>query len=194
MNNKFFTFIKPYLSFIDKGLFYRLMFEVLAIINLVLPIFLIYYYVDINVFEAKAIILIAFLIFWVIFAFASWVSFQIFWNRRENIQNTSEDGDELLAIPAISHLIKTLGEWFGTWLCINGLGVILLRIILDKEIVDGYFIYRLVGPSFYRDIYDFFNLSATENLIALVSLIIYCYLIIITTRFLAELLRLFLQS
>lgn len=66
MNNKLFTFIKPYLSFIDKGDFYRKPFSwlyaLLAIINLLVPIYVFYQAVDNHIFSAPAKFVFVFLL------------------------------------------------------------------------------------------------------------------------------------
>ena len=58
MDNKFFTFIKPYLSFIDNGHLYRKpfswLYSLLAVVNLILPIYIFYKAVDNNIFDTPA--------------------------------------------------------------------------------------------------------------------------------------------
>jgi len=191
MDNKFFTLIKPYLFLIDKGLFYRKTFfwlyALLAIVNLILPILVLYYYFDNIIFEAPIKIVISFLIFWIIFAFASWVSFQILWNRRLDVLNTSAEGDEFVVMPVFSHFIQTLGEWLGTWIGFVGVGFILFRtIILEKE---SYYLSRIFGRTAFHNFGFLFDSTLTHNLLLIVLWIIYGYLIIVTTRFLAELIK-----
>ena len=65
MENKFFTFIKPYLNYIDNGHLYRKPFSwlyvLLAIINLIAPLYVFYMAVDNNIFESPAKFIISFL-------------------------------------------------------------------------------------------------------------------------------------
>ena len=134
MDNKFLTFIKPYLSFIDNGHLYRKPFSwlyaILAIINLILPLYVFYMAVDNRIFDSPAKFIIVFLLVWIIIAFASWVSFQLWWDRKSKIIDTSIEGDEFVATPVFSHLIQTLGEWLGTWIGIVGFGTALLTTII----------------------------------------------------------------
>ncbi len=177
MDNKFFTFIKPYLSFIDKGHFYRKPFSwlytIIAVVNLIVPFLIFFKALDSNVFDAPAKFVFAFLLVWLIIAFASWVSFQLWWDRKTKVSATSTEDDEFIATPVFSHLIQTLGEWFGTWIAIVGSTVALLTtIILGDEA---------------SSIDSLLNIPILETGIAAIILMpIYGFLIIVSARFLAE--------
>ncbi len=177
MDNKFFTFIKPYLSFIDKGHLYRKPFSwlyvLLAILNLLLPIFILYQAIDNNIFEAPTKFVIAFLLVWIILAFAGWLSFQLWWDRKSKVIATSLEGDEFVATPVFSHFIQTLGEWIGTWIGIVGFSVALLTTIILGD--EGYYFGRSVGLPFLE-----------TGFIAVILMPIYGFLIIVVSRFLAE--------
>jgi len=177
MENKFLTFIRPYLSFIDNGHLYRKPFSwlytILAIINLILPLYVFYMAVDNQIFDSPAKFIIVFLLVWIIIAFASWVSFQLWWDRKSKIIDTSIEGDEFVATPVFSHLIQTLGEWLGTWIGIVGFGTALLTTIILGD--DGYYLSRQIGFSFLKTGWLF-----------IVLMPIYGFLIIVATRFLAE--------
>ena len=177
MDNKFFKFIKPYLSFIDNGHLYRKPFSwlytLLAVVNLILPIYIFYKAVDNNIFDAPAKFVIVFLLVWLIIAFASWVSFQLWWDRKTKVTTTSVEGDEFVATPVFSHLIQTLGEWLGTWIGIVGFSVALLTtIILGDE--ANYLSYQIGIP------------FLESGFLFVILMPIYGFLIIVGTRFLAE--------
>jgi hypothetical protein len=177
MDNKFFTFIKPYLSYIDNGHLYRKPFSwiyaLLAIINLVLPIYIFYQAVDNSIFDTQAKFIIVFLLVWIIIAFASWISFQLWWDRKSKVISTSSEGDEFVATPVFSHLIQTIGEWLGTWIGIVGFSVALLTtIILGDE--ASYLSYQ-IGIPFLK-----------TGFLFVILMPIYGFLIIVATRFLAE--------
>lgn len=177
MDNKFLSFIKPYLSFIDNGHLYRKPFSwlyaILAIINLILPLYVFYMAADNRIFDSPAKFIIVFLLVWIIIAFASWVSFQLWWDRKSKIIDTSIEGDEFVATPVFSHLIQTLGEWLGTWIGIVGFGTALLTTIILGD--DGSYLSRQIGFSFLETGWFF-----------VVLMPIYGFLIIVATRFLAE--------
>lgn len=177
MDNKFLTFIKPYLSFIDNGYLYRKPFSwlyaIMAIINLILPLYVFYMAADNHIFNSSAKFIIVFLLVWIIIAFASWVSFQLWWDRKSKITDTSTEGDEFVATPVFSHLIQTIGEWLGTWIGIVGFGTALLTTIILGD--SGYYFSNLIGFSFIKTGWLF-----------VVLMPIYGFLIIVVTRFLAE--------
>jgi hypothetical protein len=177
MDNKFLTFIKPYLSLIDNGHFYRKpfswLYSILAILNLILPLFVLYIAVDNDIFSGQTDIIIWFLLVWIIITFASWVSFQLWWDRKSKVNDTSVEGDKFVATAVFSHLIQTTGEWLGTWICIVGFGTALLTtIILGDE--RGYLLSE-VGLDFLK-----------TSRLGIVLMPIYGFLIIVATKFLAE--------
>ena len=146
MENKFYSFIKPYLNVIDNGHFFRKpirwLYATIAIINLLIPLYFFYLAVKNGVFEAEGKVILAFIIIWVIIIAVSWISFQLWWNRRLSVEETSMPGDEFVAIPIISHLIQTIGEWIGTWVGVVGFLVsLIITLFLGSN--SDYFLYQL---------------------------------------------------
>jgi len=180
MENKFFRFIQPYLSFIDNGKLYRKPFSwlyaLLAIINLLVPLYVFYQAADNKIFDFQAKYIIVFLLVWIIIAFASWISFQLWWDRKSKVITTSSEGDEFVATPVFSHLIQTIGEWLGTWLGIVGFSVALLtNLILGDE---GYYFSGLIGLP-----------NITSGFISVIAMPVLGFFIIVSARFIAEQLR-----
>jgi len=169
MESKFFTFIKPFLSFIDNGEFYRKPFRwfyaLMGIANLLLPLIALIVFIDKGLFRfpAKEVILV--LISIAIMGIASWISFQLWWDRKSKILDISKEGEEFVATPIFSHLIQTLGEWLGTWVAIVGFGLGLLFTIIESSIS------RIFGVS---------------GGISIIIMPLAGFFIIIVTRFLAE--------
>jgi hypothetical protein len=138
-----------------------------------LPIYIFYQAIDNNIFDAPAKFIIVFILVWVIIAFASWISFQLWWDRKSKVIATSAEGDEFVATPVFSHLIQTLGEWIGTWIGIVGFSVALLTtLILGDE--ANYFSYQL-GLGFMK-----------TGFLFIILMPVYGFLTIVATRFLAE--------
>lgn len=181
MENKFLTFIAPYLSFIDKGHMFRKPFSwlyaLIAIINLLLPLYIIYQLINNRIFDIEFKITITILLAWLIIAFAGWVSFQLWWDRKTKIIFSSDDNAEFVATPVFSHLIQTLGEWIGTWIGLAGSGFALLTTIILGE--QG----EYLGYEFGIPLVGKYLGSGWANVILMP---IYGFLIIVLTRFLAE--------
>lgn len=180
MENKFFTFIKPYLSYIDNGHFFRKPFSWLytlfAIINLLIPIYVFYQASDNGVFGSPAKFIIVFILLWIIVAFAGWVGFQLWWDRRSKINLSSSAGDGFIATPALSHFIQTFGEWVGTWMLIVGFSAALLSTIILGS--DGYYLGGTLGIPYLN-----------SGWLAVLTTPITGFLIIVFSRFVAEQIR-----
>lgn len=179
MDNKFFTFIKPYLSFIDKGDFFRKPFSWLyiafAVLNLILPFYILYTAIDNNIFDTfytPAKFIIVFILVWIVIAFASWVCFQLWWDRKNKVTETSVENSEFVATPVFAHFIQTFGEWIGTWIGIVGFFVALLAtIILGSDTAA-------IGVPFIQ-----------SGIAFIILMPIYGFLIVVGSRFLAEMCR-----
>ena len=181
MKNKFFTFITPYLNFIDRGDIFRKPFSwlyaLLAILNLLVPFITLFWAIDKNIFEyGDSKVMITFFFIWIVIAFASWVSFQLWWDRRIKVTQTTIEGDEFLATPVFSHFVQTLGEWIGTWVGIVGTAISLSFTIFMGDI-GSYYMQDLGIP--------FFEAGITS----IILMPIYGFLIIVFGRFLAETFR-----
>jgi hypothetical protein len=177
MDNKFFTFIKPYLSYIDSGRFFRQPFSWLytlfAGLNLLLPIYVFYNAADKSMFDMDGKVIITFLLVWLIITFASWVGFQLWWDRKNRVMDSSADGDEFAATPVFAHLIQTMGEWIGTWVGLVGsLTALLTTIILGHE---GAVLAYLTGIPVLKSGFSAIFVS-----------IIAGFIIVVFTRFIAE--------
>ena len=181
MENHFFNFINPFLDKIDGGDFFRKPFKwlytTLAALNLLFPFYLLYICISEKVFkyaEAKAIILLILIL--LVVAFASWVSFQLWWNRKDKVTLTSEKDDNFIAIPVFSHFIQTLGEWIGSWIAIVGcLSALLFSLFLGSDSSDSSSLAENMSLGF-------LNVS----LLGVIIMPIYGFLIIVSSRVLAE--------
>lgn len=177
MDNKFFTFFKPYFDFIDQGHLYRKPFSWLyaffGIINLLVPIWILAEAIDNDIFDAKAKFVLIFLLIWAGIGFASWVSFQLWWDRRSKLETTSHVDDDFVATPVFSHLIQTFGEWMGTWIGIVGFFSALVTTLFLGD--EANYLLSSIGLDF---------LSA--GFVYIVSMPFIGFLIIVFSRFVAE--------
>lgn len=145
INHKFFNFIKPYLSLLDGGGFYRnpfgLLYIIIALLNLLFPAYMIYEAIDNKVFDKATYyqsagtfkIIITFFLVFIIVSIISWMSFQLWWDRRNKVINTSVEGDQFVAAPVFLHFIQTTGEWIGTWMLVGGTGIAIITSIFMKD-------------------------------------------------------------
>ena len=138
MESKFFTFVRPYLDYIDSGRFFRQpfcwLYSVLAVLNLLFPLIVLAQSCRLGVFHAGGKVVIAFIIAFLVLALGGWISFQIWWNRKNRIMQSSKQGDDFIAIPVFSDFIQTAGEWAGTWIAVvGGLLSLVLSLILGDE-------------------------------------------------------------
>jgi hypothetical protein len=181
------------LSYIDNGHFFRKPFSwlytLLAILNLLFPFYVLYvagskiyvYYIDI-----PAKVIIVFLLLWIIIAFASWIGFQLWWDRKSKINVSSSVGDEFIVAPVFSHFIQTIGEWLGTYIGLVGFGFALLTtIILGDENEILYFKYEILKMEFLETKY------LETGWMAILTMPIIGFLIVLGSRFLSEQLRVF---
>lgn len=177
MDNKFFTFIRPYLDFIDSGKLFRKpfgwLYGLLALINLIIPFIVLYQAIDNRIFKAQAKFVFVFIIVWLVLAFVCWLGFQLWWDRKDKVNLTSSENDDFIATPVFSHFIQTFGEWLGTIVGIVGFIFALLGTVFLGR--DAYMLSRQLG----------FGRSGVGWL-AIILLPIYGFLIIVVSRFLAE--------
>ena len=180
MDSKIFTFIAPYLAAIDNGKFFRKPFSwlyfLIAIINLLLPFYLLYQAIDNNIFSASAKVVFGFILAWLFIGIVCWIGFQIWWDRKNKINLYSSTGDDFIVTPTFSHFIQTLGEWIGTLIGLIGFVFGILSIIALNDV--GYYLSRQLGVGF-------INMGILSIILAPVC----GFLVIILTRFLAEQIR-----
>lgn len=148
MNSKFFTFIQPYLNYIDGGKLYkqpfRILYQVIAVLMLLFPFFFLYQLIDSGLMDgAPANIVVAAILIWIIIDVAGWLSFQLWWMRALQLNQTSREGDDFIATPVLSNLLQTLGEWLGSYMAIVGFLITLIGLIFMGEAMS---IVNLIVP------------------------------------------------
>ncbi|MFP3091080.1 hypothetical protein LQZ21_12220 [Treponema sp. TIM-1] len=172
--NPFFTFSKPYLDFIGKGKIFSLVYFVMAVINLFLPFLIIFKVADSGFFSYGGKFTVAFIFSWLVVAFACWIGFQLWWDRRKTVTNIATS--EFIATPIFSEILQTFGEWLGTVIGIIGAGVGLIASIFLGE--DANYLFKVIGLGF-----------MSFGVLAVIIGPIIGFFIIIIFRFLAEQLR-----
>lgn len=125
MNNKLFTFLDPLLGYIDNGRFFREPFRwlyvIFAVLNLLFPIAILVKVIDTRFFkfaEGKAIF--AFILIFIILCGGAWGSYLLWMNRKNKLKEVIQEDNEFIAIPVVSHLTQTVGEWLGLYIGVVG--------------------------------------------------------------------------
>jgi hypothetical protein len=171
----FTNFSKPYFDFIGKGKLFVIFYTIMAVINLLLPFVIIYKVVDSGFLSYGAKIVFAFIFSWLVIAFAFWVGFQLWWDRKSKIKLLEDS--EFIATPMFSDIIQTFGEWLGTLIGIIGAGVGLIATISLGE--NSSYLFNAIGIDFLPD-----------GIVSVVAGPLMGFIIIILSRFIAEQMRL----
>jgi len=171
----FFTFSKPYLDFIGKGTMFHIVYFLMAAISLLLPIALIVFIAQSGLFDAGGKFVAWFIFTWLFAAFACWIGFQLWWNRRSQITDVKDA--EFVVIPIVADIICTFGEWLGTLIAVIGFGGGLFGLI---------FLGHDLNYMFYM--FGLYNLSGLGGLLIIAGPIAGFFIIIIY-RALAEIIR-----
>lgn len=182
MNTPFFSLFKPVLNYIDSGRFFRepmsWLYAVCAGLNLLAPLVIFYVAVDNNIFDAPGKVTITFLLAWVFIAFAGWIGFQIWWDRRERVLESSRAGDEFTASLAFAHLVQTAGEWYGTIITIIGTSATFWSVLFLGS--DSSRLFRSMDLEF---------LALGQGFLMILVWPVLGYLQIVVSRVIAELIR-----
>lgn len=173
----FFNFIAPFLNAIDNGSFFckpmKILYGGMAILNALMPIYMLIGFMRQSIFRSTFKLIVIFGLVWLIVAIASWLSFQLWWIRKEQIEYFFFPGDEFMTTPIFSHFIQTFGEWLGIYLAVVGSLVSLMTTLFLGENAGLFSSY--LG-------FNFFNVGLISTLL----MPAYGYFIIITSRFIAE--------
>lgn len=169
--------IRPFLALMDNGHFYRKPFAwlylAIGIINVLFPFYILYEAITRGISNNSGKFIFVFFVLWVVIAFASWISFQLWLDRKEKLSANSNQEDEFVATPVFAHFFQTLGEWIGCWIAIVGFfAALFVTLVLGDE--GGYFGY-MIGLPFLKTGFAFAILMP-----------LYGFLTILITRFLAE--------
>jgi len=128
----FFDFAKPYFDFIGKGKIYSIIYVVMAVINLLIPLAVILVVIELGFLKNSGVrIIVAFMLSWLIIAFASWIGFQLWWYRKAVLKKI--ESADFIATPVISEILQTFGEWLGTFIAIIGAGIGIIATIFLRD-------------------------------------------------------------
>lgn len=125
MNNKLFTFLDPLLSYIDNGRFFREPFRwlyvIFAVLNLLFPLAILVGVAEKKFFQyADGKAIFAFILVFVIICAGAWGSYLLWINRKNKLKEVIQEDNDFVAIPVVSHLTQTIGEWLGLYIGVIG--------------------------------------------------------------------------
>lgn len=125
MNNKLFTFLDPLLSYIDNGRFFRdpfrWLYVIFAVLNLLFPIAILVGVTDKKFFQyADGKAIFAFILVFIIICAGAWGSYLLWINRKNKLKEVIQEDNDFVAIPVVSHLTQTIGEWLGLYIGVIG--------------------------------------------------------------------------
>ncbi len=174
--------LASYINAIDTGSFYRSPFSWLymfiGIFNLFMPIFLIYRGVHFGIFGASDKVKLVFWLLWIVLSFASWLGFQLWWDRSSKVNFVSLQGDEFVAMPVIANFIQTVGEWLGLTVSIVGFSL-------------GIFTFLIFGSHVTALPDDLMRIFLFGDITILVFLPLFGYFLTFLFRVCAEILKVF---
>lgn len=115
----------------------------------------------------KSDAIMALIIFTLISLFVGLLNFQIFWDRKNKINSTSNENDEFSATPVVAHYIQTIGESVGSYVAIMGFFTVLTAFLF--KVCFGN--YGLVN--FFINNLEYLSQNLTDNLKKGVSLLLF---------------------
>ena len=149
----------PLLGYIDNGRFFREPFRwlyvIFAVLNLLFPIFILAKVIEMDFFKyAEGKLILAFILLFIILCAGAWGSYLLWMNRKNKLKEAIQEENEFIAIPVVSHLTQTMGEWLGLYIGVIGtLCSVVIAIFAANEI--RYILPIPSGMFFLMPIYGF---------------------------------------
>lgn len=167
---KILNLIDPALKYIDSGSFFRQPFKwlyyILGILNILIPIWLINITSDLGKYASGKIITCMVLLIIISIPIAFFGA--MIWIKRGNsLNNDASNNSRFIAIPILSNLIQTAGEWLGYMIGVGGFIVVLLLLLFGGGELSFY-------------------IPAEASFAMLIVYPILGFLIILIARFIAE--------
>lgn len=180
------------LSWIDSGKFFihpmRWLYIVFAYLSFVPPIAVLYFIGDVaDVLDylggwTKISGFLFFFFFVALVVIAALLMFQFWMNRSNKVVRVINEGDQIVAMPTVAHLLQSVGEANGVYACIvPPLGAILFYV---WGILTG-FKYVSYGDQFF----EYFFLGLLVLVLFIAACLIVGYILVILAHFTGESIR-----
>jgi hypothetical protein len=144
---KFFTFSKPFTDMIDNGTLFTkyagILYQVIGGLLMIYPLYVLYNAFDGGLFDMPFKYVILAFVFFAAFALSCWISFQIFFNRKDQFKDL--DGSKgYIATSIASNFTRTIGESIAVFLALVGTPMAILALIFDDA---QYFLFLVMDYS-----------------------------------------------
>jgi hypothetical protein len=138
--SKFFTFIRPYLLRIDTPGFFTIPFSWLyilfAVVFLLSPVAFLFMLIDTGIFKSgEGKLIFAAVLALIAVIAAAWISFQVWWNRRQVIH--TDKLDIHVIIKAFAHFVSIFTEAVAHYTGIAGFFAGLFALFFGKQLFYG---------------------------------------------------------
>ena len=174
-NEPFVVCFKPFLDYIHKGKYFELIYLIKAIISLTIPFVVFFIAINRGLFDFGTRIVFFSILVWILFILSGWMGFQLWMDRRRKLKKL--ETHEFIAIPIVSDMIKTIGEWMGIFIGLVGtIGWILTLVFFGNTL---------------RFIISFFGMGIWELILYTVCYPLSAIGVMISCRFLAEMINVF---
>jgi hypothetical protein len=140
-NNKFFTALRPYLTFVDSTRFFTIPFSWLyilfAAVFLLTPFATLFFLIDNGFFKyAPGKIIVSAILSWIAILIAAWIAFQVWWNRKKVVHVDKLDTN--VVINALSHLVYTFCEASAHFVGVAGFFIGLFALLFGGGLLETF--------------------------------------------------------
>ncbi|MDR1106815.1 MAG: hypothetical protein LBL44_10710 [Treponema sp.] len=137
LESKFFTALRPYFAFVDSTRFFTIPFSWLyilfAVVFLLTPFAVLYFLIDNGFFRQSAKVIVGGILCWIAIIAASWIAFQVWWNRKKVVH--TDKLDTSVVINAFAHLVYTFCESLAHFVGVAGFFTGLFALIFGAGVL-----------------------------------------------------------
>jgi len=174
---KFFTYSKPFTDMIDDGTLFTkftgFLYQVIGVLFMAAPLYLLYKGFDNDIFDAPFKFVMVALVFFAAFSVSCWISFQIFFNRKDQFKDLDRSKG-YIATSITSNFTRTMGESVAVFWALMGTTLSLVGTIFDDA----------------AELLSLLSISGTGNAFADIAFFpVTAFLLIVFSRFVSELIN-----
>lgn len=120
-----------------------ILYRIIAVLMIALPLFGLIHaivggdYFDYFMAYFTPAMMVIFYCIWLISIVAGFLSFLFWWKRSNDIKAISMGKNQFVATSALSHFLRTLGEWIGSYVAIVGFLIIFVSWVVLGDDLDN---------------------------------------------------------